>query len=287
MTKMKKWISAMLTLSITTTLIAPASAAIKDPEMEEITSNIIVFQNDEEASIVVRTEDYDNGDSHIYLVENGETTVSYFVDSSENTITTTDYITNEISIKSVVPAVVETVASPLADSNFSYVGRIGYQYYVQGYVMGERYVDTYMYTERARVVAHDFTAKYRDVAELIATVASVLVISAKIAGGVVDAGLETLGKTADDVSLGIIPLYIWCEATTIDWDCEVPGSTTLGTEFSGTGYTITFNNGAGSYTDYEGSYYTAASYYNHSSAFANKIYTSIWGSSLYDVISWS
>ena len=94
---MKRIISILLILCISLSSTAIASAqSYKISNVvnsEIINAEEIVLHKDVEGSIILRGEDYANGNSCFFLIENGNVISSSYVDKTDATTTYTNYET--------------------------------------------------------------------------------------------------------------------------------------------------------------------------------------------------
>ena len=127
---MKRIISILLILCISLSSTAIASAqSYKISNVvnsEIINAEEIVLHKDVEGSIILRGEDYANGNSCFFLIENGNVISSSYVDKTDATTTYTNYETMTTQTEKILRAdKVSTIAS-MTTSGYTFAREVGF-----------------------------------------------------------------------------------------------------------------------------------------------------------------
>lgn len=253
----KRILSIVLSISLIIAVCPVAFATESKGDNSE--TNEMVIESRSNYELTLKTEDLENGDSCFYMVENGEIIYSSYVDRNSNTITDIDEQSHEKTVRSFEPNIQNTIAR--SSSGYIYAGRITYDYYSQGYVMGQSYLDYYYQSTYMYGSSYNISGTYKNLASLAAIIASLAALPAAIAAGVAGQVLTHLSIGLSVMNFLIPNYYVEADEHKMSWKI-----TTISKDktkyVSGSKYTIT-HSGYGNETAYENDYYPVSSFSSH------------------------
>lgn len=283
MTGIKKITSIALAATMTLSLMTPAMAAEKEVPTQLLDSNEIALSVENNSELILYAEDYDNGDARVCMIENGKTIYEAYFDCSKNLIISTDYQTGEVYTTNCEK--IATNMTCVAGESTGYInqGKITYNYYIQGMVAGQKYLNVAYNKTTNPYASFDPSGKYRRVADFALFFVSHYAMATKAAIGVA-AKVMSICDIASDATDFIIPtLSVDAVKTTLEW------KGTVGTKqmCKITGMRYNFKIKGTQHTEYEQMYHSENSFKNHEKSLANDLYDAAWGNDTRDIVSWS
>lgn len=242
--------------------------------------------------VVLRGEDYSNGDACFYMIKNGEILSSSYVDRDKMINIHTDYIKNVVTEESYANVQVMTTSNaesalPLATTSYVSAGKVGYLLYrvTQGETF--KYGPSYLkiqYSKDSFNTRYDIKGKYKDQTALAARLASLFLLTSNIAIPLTLEILDQLGVLESAINFIIGTKYVKATQTVMTWRAE---GGTSSQKIEGSKYVFTMD-GSSIHTDYEGDYYASNSIANKNKTLAIKLAKKYFpGYSKYEVYSWS
>lgn len=298
-------LSTIIALSLLSSLVSPVFA-ITLPNSETVVDCCeVILEEHDDYVLSIRSEDLSNGNARFSMIENGQVISCSYVDRSAEMIIYINYQNGvEISREEIVieqqvqsdsaraqmdgNASVDAVVipDPLPGDGYVYVGKVGYNHYIQGMVSGINYIDwryNYSYTSSG---ACNLRGQYSDFAMFVSVVALVLDLT-------VSAGLITLAEEilkAINIATTAVGFYVTgyeeveCKKTTVIWKASnAAGSSTL---VQGSYCVITDPDRLNKVL-YEGNYYPTTAIKNHNTELAGSVYHALYpGGDNFEIVSW-
>ena len=266
----KKIISLVLAviLLVAGTTTAFGQEMTELPNAEKISVHEWVMQETRTEKIILKTEDYPNGDACTYLIKNGEIIYVSYLDRDANRIIDNDYVAKEISVQNVVDNINNYTlddmssmftAQQATDDDYYYVSVGTIPYTITRTTQGETYSrHPELEVERSidsGTTQRDLYGKYKNVANFVSFAASLLAIPVGVASPIVSKILSDLGLTLTAINFAVPTYYVRSAYTTITWH-GVGGALTAVVQ--GSKYDMTFPDRS-TKTEYEGNYYPSNS----------------------------
>lgn len=303
MKRFKKFLAILITLSLSLSLISPALASYSQERdcAYSINTTEQVLAEHENYVLILRAEDLSNGDARFSMVENGQIISCSYVNRSEESIIYTQYEngTEVFSEEKNVPTATQSESDPLqtehnifpqshiaaaSGSNFTTVGSVGYNHYIQGTNSGVNYISWAYYTNVSPQSTCDLNGRYRDLANFAAIIASGLGVLASF--GAIEIARWVIKALNISALIGpiIIPAYkVDCIRTEVVWRAS---SFIKYKDIQGWRCVVTHPDHAQQIV-YEGDYYPTTAIANHNSSLALAPYPHLYpGSDRYEIASW-
>ena len=271
---MKRIISILLILCISLSSTAIASAqSYKISNVvnsEIINAEEIVLHKDVEGSIILRGEDYANGNSCFFLIENGNVISSSYVDKTDATTTYTNYETMTTQTEKILRAdKVSTIAS-MTTSGYTFAREVGF--YLTKITQGEshEYGPSFLRTEYKKKVfypEYNLHRKYKDAADLAGQLAAALLLVTGTALPLALEILSVLGIPSKAVDFVIGDKMVAATQIKVTWRAE-GGSDNQ--KIEGSKYTFRLD-GSELTTEYDGEYFAINSMKNENETLALKL----------------
>ena len=283
MLRSKKLVSLVMALVMAVGLVSPALAT-SGKEATIIASNQEILDSEENYTIEIKGEDYDNGDACFYMIQNNRVIFKSYVDRNMNQVINTDYITGKVTYDSY--AVSDEVANSAyaAAGNYKYVGKIGYNYYMQGVVVGQRYISLSCKQSGPTADKYVWAGKYANLAELASLVAGYYALPAAVAIEVSKDILSYAGFSFGATAFVLSKVTVDSQKETSEWLATSPQSSR---DINISGEKQTFKIGGKTRVHYIDIYYTPQSFTSRNTTFAHTCYELMWGNDQHDIISWS
>lgn len=295
-----KFLAVFVALSLSLSLVSPALAVYSREGNGVYTLNTTeqVLEEHGDYKLILRAEDLSNGDARFSMVENGQMISCSYVNRSEGVVIYTQY-ENGMKVFSditdfpkaahsqsgqLVTASSQSHTAASSKSNFTLVGSVGYNHYIQGMNSGVNYISWAYYTNVSPESSCDLNGRYRDLAEFAAVIASGLGVLASF-GGIEIARwvLRALGIYSL-IGPFIIPSRdVSCVRTEVIWRAS---SFIKYRDIQGWRCVVTHDDGKQQIV-YEGDYYPTNAIANHNSSLALAPYPHLYtGSDRYEIASW-
>lgn len=251
----------------------------------------------------IRGKDLSNGDARFSLIENGQLISCSYVDRSAEMIIYTNYqngveISREEKVieKRMQPdsayaqmggdASVDAVVPPdiPPGGGYVYVGKVGYNHYVQGMNTGINYIEWSYSTNTNPTSVCDLNGQYRDIVDFSATILGLLgLLTSSGSLEIVTTVLSVLG-IAGSVGEFLVPEYIVsCTRTEVVWRAFTKNQEK---RYQGFRCVVTHPDKSGQVV-YEGNYYPTTAIANHNFSLALDPYMNFYpGSDYYEIASW-
>lgn len=277
---MRKGISLVLSLILLFSLVQPtyASQVNKQGSLSglKIDENTWMFG-----------EDLENGDAQISLVKDAVVIFESYINRKTGEITYTDYLEDKTTTDYV--AAIPNSAQPRARDYFSTVGYITYDWYMpdQTTPSGTRRIKLESMTEVDVIENYNLRGTYQN----LALFASYLVAGLGVASGYAVEILapKLLGWLGLAVTIAPIVIgneYVRMTKSTLSWRVSDANVSSFSKTIVGYKYQYSLN--GHTKTDTYGQWWPANSYTLHDTAFAYRVYTTLWGTDTQAVLkSWS
>jgi len=267
-----------LALVMCFTLSVPAFA--KDTSSKNATNDVTVLDNDSK----LVAQDFDNGNSEISFVTDGETTYTVYVDRASNTLKETAYCDGNVvsSNTSHVPTSNPTIAS-IANSSgsYTYKGTVTYQYYDT--VPGTRDL-SFAYLSSSRNTGYNINKRFQNVAALAGVLSLGLAVPGLIADEIALSVLKYVGFASTATGFFIGSVDVACVDIQMTWKLTDSGG--YSSYMSGDKYVVTEDGNYRGNTYYEGDFWATSAYAEHNTAFAQRAYEIVYNTRDSVTITW-
>ena len=272
--------SLLLAVVMTLGLAVPAWAS----EQEEILeTNRMILLNENNQKLEIYSEDYINGDAKVCLIQNNNVIYEAYLDRSKNQVTNKDFQANEMNTIYYTPATtLETKAGGIS-TGFIKQGRITYNYYIQGMVAGQKYLDVAYNKITNPYATYNLAGKYKNTVDVIMFFVGTYGLITKSATAIVASVMEILDLTMGATDFVIPAFDVDATKITMEWKGSVGNKQIVKI----TGMKYEFDLSGKKHVEYERMYHGEDSYKNHDKSLANDLYISAWGSDQHDIVSWS
>ena len=286
---MRRLLSLILCLSILSTLLCvPASA---NSATTTDSTNAYVQLSDNTYLIA---EDLPNGNAKFSISDsNGDILAESYLNRSNQTIYNTDSRTgNEvISIPATNQPLTSTneAMSTSSDipSGFTYRGKITYNFYGNtDHIVGTRDLNIYYDYNYYTSSRYNVAGTYQNIASFASLLASLLALPAAIAASSAAIILARFSIATGAISFFIPDHYVRCNETQITWLGQMTDFTDVYATITGSQFVLT-EEGYESQTFTSGDFWPLSSYADRNTNFAVKIYWTVLGQDILEIVSWS
>lgn len=276
----KKFLSLLLALAMCLSLSVPAWANTNEVLSEKSTDNSILLSD---GSVLI-AEDLPNGDARFTIIKNEKIVAESYANRAQGTITSLDsrvssdvHVLNAQSNRSITSI----------PSGYTYRGKITYNFYGgMSYVVGTRSLNVYYdhnFYENSR---YNVNGVYQGIASLASYITMILSLPATVAASAAAGILSVLGIATGTLSIVIPDHYVRCYETEITWLAQISDVPDIYNTVTGSMFVFT-QEGYESKTYYSGDYWPLSSYSNHDQNFAVKLYWTVLGQDILEIVSWS
>lgn len=280
---MKKLTSMALAATMALSLMAPAAWANEKPVSNVIATSSQTLSDEKDQELILYTEDYENGDAKVSLVENGVLIYGGYLDRSENVIINHDYVTGCVDTQSCETAITNVARASGISTGYINQGKITYNYYIQGMVAGQKYLDVAYNKTTNPYATYDVAGKYTNIADLVLVLTGAYGLLSKTATTVAKQILDIAGFAVGTTNFVLSKFPVDAVKTTMEWKGSVSGKQM--SKVTGMKYDFVLQ-GKNS-TQYEQLYHGENSYKEHDRYLAEDLFTYAWGNDLFDIVSWS
>lgn len=232
-------------------------------------------------------EDLENGDARISLVKDAVVIFESYINRKTGEITYTDYLENKTTTDYV--AAIPNSAQPRARDYFSTVGYITYDWYMpdQTTPSGTRRIKLESMTEVDVIENFNLNGKYKNLADFATVIVAGLRVAATYGVEILAPKLlEWLGFGTAVTNFIIGDEYVRMTKSTLSWRVSDANVSSFSKTIVGYKYQYSLN--GHTKTDTYGQWWPANSYTLHDTAFAYRVYTTLWGTDTQAVLkSWS
>lgn len=218
------------------------------------------------------------------MIQNNRLIFKSYVDRSTNQVINTDYITGKVTYDSCAVSDEVVNSTYAASGNYKYVGKIGYNYYMQGVVVSQRYLSLSCKQSGPTSDEYVWAGKYANLAALAGVVAGYYTLPAAAAIEVSKDILSYAGFSFGAASFVLSNITVNSQKETSEWLVTIPQSSRAINIY---GEKQTFKIGSKTRVHYIDIYYTPQSFTSRNTTFAHTCYELMWGNDQHDIISWS
>ncbi len=286
---MRKFLSLILCLSLLSTLLCvPASA--KSTTSTDSTDTYVQLSDD----TYLIAEDLPDGNAKFSITNsNGDILAESYLNRSNQTIYNTDSRTgNEvisIPVKNDSPASNKGAMSASSDipSGYTYRGKITYNFYGNtDHIVGTRGLNIYYDYNYYTGSRYNVAGTYQNIASFASLLASILTLPAAIAASSAAVILGRFSIATGAIGFLIPDHYVRCNETEITWLGQMTDFTDVYATISGSQYVLT-EEGYESRTYTSGEFWPLSTYTNRNTNFAVRIYWTVLGQDILEIVSWS